>query len=134
MLAIPFPDEGVVHVGGGRDLGEGTQGDAVNRPQNICRHVKSLKGLVDVILEDLVAGTRADCEEEGEAFVAIHLCLLGYPYCCSNLIQFFSASFHIKRWRAIVIKSIRITKFITDWTLVSGIRHSQPGRNGILLK
>ncbi len=119
VLAIPLPDEGVVHIGGGRELGEGAQRDAVNRPQDICRHVKGLKGLVDIVLEDLVAATRADCEEEGEALVAIHLCLLGYPYCCSNPIQFFSGSFHDKRWRAIVIKSIRITKFITDWTLVS---------------
>jgi len=88
VLAIPLPDEGVVHFRGGCHFGDGTQGGIINRPQDVCRHVKSLKGLVDVVLEDLVAGTRADCEEEGEALVAIHLCL-GTPTAVQTRFNFF---------------------------------------------
>jgi len=88
MLAIPLPNEGVVHGRRRDDLGEAAKRDTVNRPQDVTRHPETIEGLVDIVLVYLVASTRADCEEEGEALVAIHL-YLGTPTAVQTRFNFF---------------------------------------------
>ena len=75
-LAVPAPHEGIVLLGrNGVHLGEATEGHLVNGPQNVGGKAESLKGLIDIVLVNLVAVSLLDCEEERKAVVAVH-CIL----------------------------------------------------------
>lgn len=75
-LAVPAPHEGIVLLGGnGVHLGEATERYLINGPQDVGGKAESLKGLIDIVLVDLVTVSLLDCEEERKAVVAVH-CIL----------------------------------------------------------